>query len=324
MKNVNLGVDIAKDWFDACILIENSRYVKKFANSAAGFARFRDWVHSFECDRYNLVFEPTGRYGEALVTFILELPKIRVVRADIRRFRRFAQSLQPDLKSDYSDAFALAMFAKERSANCPEHRLPSPIQLELRDIQMCLRSLEKRSVAVQNQLKCGLRSDAVRHVLSAEAERINAEYDEIFALACSRIDADLALREDKRLLLSIPGIGEKTAIILLSLIDFRKFPTSRSLAKFLGLTPRKWESGSSIKARGSISKAGNKYVRNALLFPAMAAMQHNAVLRPFCERLTSAGKPGALVRTAVIRKLVTIAWSLIHNRRPFSEEFETA
>ncbi|MFN8655846.1 MAG: IS110 family transposase [Candidatus Obscuribacterales bacterium] len=138
---------------------------------------------------------------------------------------------------------------------------------------------------MQNQLKCGLRSDAVRHVLSAEAERINAEYDEIFALACSRIDADLALREDKRLLLSIPGIGEKTAIILLSLIDFRKFPTSRSLAKFLGLTPRKWESGSSIKARGSISKAGNKYVRNALLFPAMAAMQHNAVCGAFANDL---------------------------------------
>ncbi|MFN8658118.1 MAG: IS110 family transposase [Candidatus Obscuribacterales bacterium] len=324
MKIANVGIDIAKEWFDSCVLIEHSRHVQRFANNASGFARFHAWFSRFDCDQYHLFFEPTGRYGEELVGVTMRVPRVQLFRVDIRKFRRFAQSLDPDLKSDFSDAFALAVFGRERASFCREYQAPSPIQLELRDIQMCLRSLQKRSVTLRNQLKCGLYSSDVKALLLAELERVLAEYNKVVALSHARIEEDPILRNDKTLLLSIPGIGEKTAVMLLSLIDFRKFSSSRSLSKFLGLTPRKWESGTSIKRNGSITKAGNKHVRNALLFPAMSAMQHNPTLKAFRDRLTAAGKPGALVRTAVIRKLVITAWSLIHNGRPFTEEFKPA
>ncbi|MFN8658080.1 MAG: transposase [Candidatus Obscuribacterales bacterium] len=127
------------------------------------------------------------------------------------------------------------------------------------------------------------------------------------------------------MLLSIPGIGEKTAVMLLSLIDFLQFFVEQIAFEVSRFDTAEMGSQALRSNRnGSITKAGNKHVRNALLFPAMSAMQHNPTLKAFRDRLTAAGKPGALVRTAVIRKLVITAWSLIHNGRPFTEEFKPA
>jgi transposase len=52
--------------------------------------------------------------------------------------------------------------------------------------------------------------------------------------------------------------------------------------------------------------------------PAIVAMPVNPALRVFAERLRAKGKRPKVVITAVMRKLLLLAWTLLRTRQPFS------
>jgi len=77
------------------------------------------------------------------------------------------------------------------------------------------------------------------------------------------------VKEDQQqqltLLISVPGIGQKTALFLILVTDgFSKFETASQLCSYVGITPTTRESGSSVRGRPRISKVGNKKLRNLL------------------------------------------------------------
>lgn len=64
---------------------------------------------------------------------------------------------------------------------------------------------------------------------------------------------------------TIPGIGRKTAIMLIVLTGgFERFSSASELCSYAGLTPMIRQSGSSVKGRPRISKMGNQKLRNLL------------------------------------------------------------
>ena len=87
------------------------------------------------------------------------------------------------------------------------------------------------------------------------------------------------LQSDVKLNTSIPGLGNTTtAKVLAYLGDVRRFKTSKALAAFIGVTPRRKESDSSVRARSSISRSGHAYIRHGLYMPAMVALKHNPLI----------------------------------------------
>jgi transposase len=52
--------------------------------------------------------------------------------------------------------------------------------------------------------------------------------------------------------------------------------------------------------------------------PAIVAMRCNPVLRVFAERLRATSKRPKVVITAVMRKLLLLAWTLLRTGQPFS------
>jgi transposase len=52
--------------------------------------------------------------------------------------------------------------------------------------------------------------------------------------------------------------------------------------------------------------------------PATVAMRANPILRVFAERLRAKGKRPKVVITAVMRKLLLLAWILLRTGQPFS------
>jgi transposase len=57
------------------------------------------------------------------------------------------------------------------------------------------------------------------------------------------------------LLTSIPGIGLKTALFMIVITDgFDKFQNAKQLCSYVGITPTRRESGSSVSGRSRISK----------------------------------------------------------------------
>jgi transposase len=73
-------------------------------------------------------------------------------------------------------------------------------------------------------------------------------------------------------LLTVPGIGTLSATALFATVgDIRRFRSGRSLANYLGLTPR--ESSSGLRRRmGRISKRGDTYTRMLLVHGARSAL----------------------------------------------------
>jgi len=92
-------------------------------------------------------------------------------------------------------------------------------------------------------------------------------------LAYDRALAKLA-REDEtaRRLTTIPGVGEQVATgVVASVPDPRLFRNSRQFAAWLGLVPRQYTTGGTIRL-GRITKRGDKYLRMCLVHGARAVI----------------------------------------------------
>ncbi len=57
--------------------------------------------------------------------------------------------------------------------------------------------------------------------------------------------------------------------------------TTAQWVKFAGLDPRHFKSGSSVEKRARISKAGNRYIRQALTMSALSAKAHDPHVKGF-------------------------------------------
>ena len=116
---------------------------------------------------------------------------------------------------------------------------------------------------------------------------------------------------------TIPGIGEKTAALLLGEIEFGQYDSARQVAASAGVTPKKAESGTSLK-QTKLSKLGNGRIRKGLYFPAIVARQHNQTIKDFALRLEKNGKTSMQIVCASMRKLLHIAFGVLKHKKPFN------
>ena len=94
-------------------------------------------------------------------------------------------------------------------------------------------------------------------------------------------------------------------------------PSAESAAAYCGLAPSEFRSGTSVKKRTRLSKAGNPRLRKALFLPAQTAVRFNPLLKGLFDRLVAAGKPKMQAIGACMRKLVMICYGVLKNRAPF-------
>lgn len=122
-----------------------------------------------------------------------------------------------------------------------------------------------------------------------------------------------------RLMMSVPGVGAITALSVVSAIDdVERFRRSSDVAAYLGLTPRRYESGE-ISRTGRITKRGSKLTRTHLFEAANALLTRKlktSDLRAWGLKIakTSGFKKA---KVAVARKLATILHAMWKSNSPF-------
>jgi len=84
-----------------------------------------------------------------------------------------------------------------------------------------------------------------------------------------------------------------------------------------GLDPRECSSGSSLRKKARISKAGNAHLRRALYMPALVAIRHQPHLRAFYQHLRAQDKPKMVALIAVMRKLLHAIYGMFKHQQPF-------
>jgi len=95
------------------------------------------------------------------------------------------------------------------------------------------------------------------------------------------------------------------------------------LVSYSGYDVVQRESGTSIKGKTRISKKGNRYIRNALYFPAMVACRHNETLKETYIRINRNNKTSKMIgQVAIQRKLLVLIYTLWKNDTEFIENYQ--
>jgi transposase len=125
--------------------------------------------------------------------------------------------------------------------------------------------------------------------------------------------------EAATLLSSMPGVGHYTATALACRVGrVERFPRSRSLANYWGLTPGCRNSGERNQRLGSITKAGSGMARWLLAQVAYQALRKDAKLREWYKRIKRR-RGSSIARVAVMRKLATIVWHMLTKQKTYAE-----
>jgi len=122
-----------------------------------------------------------------------------------------------------------------------------------------------------------------------------------------------------QILLSMPGIGPKTAAqILMTVGDMSDFPTPGHLASYAGLSPRTNQSGTSIMSN-SLNRAGNKKLKNALWQSSFASIRFHERSRQFYERKRKEGKRHNAAVVALARRRINVLYAMMRNHEYYRD-----
>ena len=319
-----LGIDVAKKKLD-CMLLDTSTGKLKsksgIANTPAGFVDLLEWLSKQDAANPHVVMEPTGTYHEAAALALANAGLV-VSLVNPAQLRAFAQGLGIKSKTDKLDSAVLARYG--------EVKKPSPWEPPSTSARQ-LKALLARRDAVADDLQRELNRqeandfspvpEAVGESIAQSIAFIEAELKRLDKMISSHIDDDPDLRKNKELLETIPGVGPRVASHMTALFAGRTFERAEQLAAYLGLVPVEWSSGSSVRGRPRMSKAGPAYLRKVLYMPAVVARRCNPHIKALNDRLLAKGKSKMAVIGAAMRKLAHLCFGVVHSGKPYDPKF---
>ncbi|MDQ3062786.1 MAG: IS110 family transposase [Acidobacteriota bacterium] len=311
MSKIILGIDVAKQKLDVALLTGGNTLTNQFDNSTAGFQLLQAWLKSLHLTQVHACLEATGNYSEAVAHFLHHAGHC-VSLCNPFRIKGYAAAKMQRNKTDKADARLIADFCLTQE---PDQWFPPTPEVAQ------LQALTRRIEVLQDMLQMEKNRLALAPALTrASIQRIMDTFEqEIKSLRESikqHFDDHPDFKEQSRLLQSIPGIGEKTANLLLAEIEFGRYASARQVAAYAGVTPRRSASGTSLNGT-NLSKMGNGRIRKALYFPAIVAGGHNPIIKEFAARLEKNGKTPMQRVCAAMRKLLHIAFGVLKHKIPF-------
>ena len=322
MGSITIGMDLGDRYHQVCILDKKGNVIKvcQVSNTQKAIEKF------FRGYAGATVAIEAGTHSP-WVSRELEGCGCKVFIGNPRKLKVIWSSTQ---KSDVRDAEMLARIARF------DPGLLSPIRHRGEQAQADLAMIKARDVLVRtrtglvNHVRGILKSMGIRipscgtpnfakkargHLPDILLDMLLPVIDQIEAITEKIEDYDRKIRmlSERRypetfLLSQVPGVGPITSLaFILTLEDPQRFEKSRQVGVFLGLTPRRDQSGQTDKQL-RITKAGNSYLRQLLVSCAhhiLGPFGPDSELRRFGLRIASSGGKNAKRRAvvAVARKL---------------------
>lgn len=310
---LSLGIDVSKANLHVALLLADDKLRHKTcANTPAGFQELSTWLARHTAAPVHACLEATGSYGDAIALFLYDAGHtVSVVNPSV--IHAYAKTQQLRAKADTVDAALIARYGAK------EHPAPwAPPPLELRQLQALVRRIDALQVMrTQESNRLAVTTEAiVRTSIEALLGTLDAQIADLKQRVSSHLDQHPGLRAQRDLLVTIPGIGETTAAVLLAELFHKPYATARQAAAFAGATPRTCESGQ-WRGRASLTRCGPALVRKALYFPALAALRHNPTIAAVRARLSAKGKPKMVIVGAAIRHLIHVAFGVLKSHRAY-------
>ena len=222
-----------------------------------------------------------------------------------------------------TDKKVAMMIVQHGKVETPSLWTPEPdYVLELKQMQAYLEQLNKNrtgflrqkgafghnsneSLKVKNSIKSILES------IENEIKSIEKEMESIIKIHHNEMFNQLQ---------SIPGLGRKTSLFLIVITGgFTKFENAKQLASYIGISPRIFESGTSVKGRSKICKMGMSAIRAMLYVCSWSAKKCNKSCKDLYDRLVEKGKSKKLALIAVVNKILKQAFAIATKKEIYSE-----
>jgi transposase len=325
MKSITIGMDLGDKKHVVCILDAEGNMI-----ADTTVANDKESINTFFCKYKGATVAIEASTHSPWISRQLTLLGCNVLVGNPRKLRVIWDSND---KTDKRDAKMLAQIARFDTS------LLYPITHRGKQVQIDLEILQARDILVKN------RTNLVNHVrgsVKAQGERLSSCSTESFYKKAAESMPDFfketllpiveiigqltaQIKEyDRRieviskekypeteLLRAIKGVGPLTALaFVLILEDPERFAKSRQVGSFIGLTPRRDQSGE-VDKQLRITKAGNPFLRRLLVGAAqyiLGPFGEDCDLRRFGLRLSARGGKNAKRRSvvAVARKLAVL------------------
>lgn len=314
-----IGIDVSKQTFDAFGFTSTGDALSLcLPNAPRGFSRL---VRAYP-PGCMVVMEASGPYYLRLASF-LYAQGVRVGVVNPLVIRRFSQMNLLRAKTDAKDARLIYTYATRHPV--PPWTPEAPEILELKQLFTGIELINRQCTALSNQLGAfqdsGALSLGVEHHLSAALASLEAQRKAMEVMLQAIVEEHFS--NTKHLLESIPGIGPKTSALLIAITgDFKRFEQVNQLIAYVGLSPRVYQSGTSVRGKGHICKMGSAQVRKHLYLCAWSAKRYNEPCKAFYNRLKAKGKPERVIKIAIANKLLRQAFAIVKSGEEFDANYD--
>jgi transposase len=304
------GIDVSKDWVDIVVLVEEQK-VEQFrcVRSLPELAQLAQKLVPY--GPQGVVLEATGGLEGSVLTALVAAG-LKVMRMNPKRVRDFARAHGLLAKTDPLDAYIQALFGAHMQPplrTWPEAERQQLAAWVARQRQLTLQRAAERTrlhQATEPQLRKSV--ERVIDFLGKELARLEKQMEKW--IAQSKI-----WTEQESLLRTAPGVGPKTARLLLAQLPELGHINRREIAALVGLAPYASDSG---HCRGKRRIQGGRGAVRAILYLASwSAVRVPGSLRKFYRRLVAAGKPRQVALLAAARKLLLALNEMMRLNQPW-------
>lgn len=296
-----VGIDVAKAHVDLYDTV-SSRHVR-FENNRRGIRKCISLLVSLKPQL--IVLENTGGY-EIDLAIALEEASLPVAVVNPRRVRDYGRAVGRLAKTDQIDAELLAHYAATMKPS--RQTVRDPYSRQMKALVARRRQLVKMRTAETNRQE-HIHGRAIARSINAVVRTIDRELKKVEQKLAVLTSQMPDLQQKMNILLSVPGIGVTTATMLVTEVPELGQLNRRQIAALIGVAPINRDSGN---FRGKRMTGGGRHaVRTRLYMPTVVACNHNPTIKPFYQRLINNGKTKMTALVAAMRKLLSIANTML-------------
>ena len=309
------GVDVSKDKIDVCFLTSITSEKAKFETLPNNYELIKVYFDSFKNDEILVVFEATSNYHLALQRALSDL-NIRYNITNPYKSSLFLKHLST-MKTDISDSYGLAVYARTFKSEIAPDKYNSEY-LEIKSYNSTLNLLQKINTQLKNfkSSQKTLDNKVIDDVIANLIKEIAKLQAMLQKLAFDLVKK--AIPETEEIIKNNKGFGIDLALNLFPQLHFNRDKSEKQFISFIGLSPRIFQSGSSVHKSQKINKMGNSNIRRILFMTALCAIRFNAKFKSRYERLLTNGKKKMVAVVAVMCAIVRYLKSLF----PFNPEIK--
>jgi len=304
---VSAGIDTGKCKLD--IALDRCPERLQVDNTDDGHAVLWGWLRQHRVNRVGI--EASGGYEQAVVSALRRKGFLVIVfqPAQVRAYAKYRLQLA---KNDKIDAALIAACTAEAKKIHPP---PDPRLAPFAELLTVIEQLTE-DIARLKTRRATSRDEQIRRFWNEEIARLKRLQSQKLKQLVAAIREHRDLADRLELIVSVDGVGLRTAVAILVRMPEIGRITREQAAALVGVAPYDADSGSHIGLRHI--EGGRERLRKSLYTAALpAAFNWNPELMAIYKRLTAAGKPHKLALVACARKMIIFVNTVVARGTPW-------